>query len=388
MTSRGTIAVAGSVAQKPGHGGHTWVFLQYLLGLRRLGWDVLLLDRLDPAECTDDAGAPCPPAESRQARSLRHVMDRFGLGGSFCLLLGDGRDTVGLTRSEAVERVRRSALLFNVMGYLRDQEVLAGAPRRVFLDIDPGFGQMWKELGLADVFVGHDAFVTIGENIGRPDCPIPTCGLEWVTTPQPVVLEHWPTAPLPADGPLTSVASWRGAYGPVEHRGAVYGLRVHEFRRFAALPRHCPFRCRLALDIHPSETRDLALLAGNGWELADPRQAAGDPWAYQEFIRASAAEFMVAKGMYAQSACGWLSDRSLCYLATGRPVLAQDTGLRGLYPTGRGLITFTTPDEAVAAAEELRRNYRCHARAARALSEEYFDSDRVLGRLLDRLGVD
>jgi hypothetical protein len=388
MAPRGTIAVAGSVAQKPRHGGHTWVFLQYLLGFRRLGWDVLFLDRLDPAACTDDAGAPCPPGESKQIRFLAGVMKRFGLGRSYCLLLGAGPETVGLSRAEAVERVRRSVVLLNIMGFLRDPEVLAAAPRRVFLDIDPGFGQMWRELEQADVVAGHDAFVTIGENVGRPGCLVPTGGLDWTTTPQPVVLDHWPATSPPADGPLTSVASWRGAYGPVEYRGTVYGLRVHEFRKFAGLPRRCPYHCRIALDIHPSEAKDLALLAEQGWELADPRRVAGDPWAYQTFIRDSAAEFMVAKGMYVQTACGWLSDRSLCYLATGRPVLAQDTGLRDLYPTGQGLITFATPDEAVAAAEELRRNYPCHARAARALAEEYFDSDRVLGRLLDRLGVD
>src|SRR5205085_1821369 len=182
--------------------------------------------------------------------------------------------------------------------------------------------------------------------------------------------EHWPAAPPPPDGPLTSVASWRGAYGPVEYRGTVYGLRVHEFRKFAALPGRCPFRCRLALDIHPADAKDLALLADNGWELADPRRVAGDPWAYRSFIRESAAEFMVAKGMYVQTACGWLSDRSLCYLAAGRPVLAQDTGLRGLYPTGEGLLTFTTLDEAAAGAEGLFRDYSRHARAARALAEE------------------
>src|SRR5205823_178055 len=181
--------------------------------------------------------------------------------------------------------------------------VLAAAPRRVFLDIDPGFGQMWRALGLADVFRGHDAFVTIGENIGRAGCLVPTGGLDWVTTPQPVVLDHWlvtpgyPLAGRPPNGPLTSVASWRGAYGPVEYQGTVYGLRVHEFRKFAALPGRCPFRCELALDIHPSEAKDLALLAANGWELADPRRVAGDPWAYRSFIQESAAEFLVAKGL-------------------------------------------------------------------------------------------
>jgi hypothetical protein len=387
MASPSTCVVAGSLAQKPGHGGHTWVFLQYMLGFCRLGWDVLYVDRLDPAECTNDAGVSCPPAHSRQARFVRTVLERFGLGDSYCLLLGDCGESLGVPRREALDRVRRSALLLNVMGFLRDQDVLAVAPRRVFLDIDPGFGQMWKELGLADVFAGHDDFVTIGENIGRPGCPVPTCDRNWITTPQPVVLEHWPATPAPDHGPLTSVASWRGAYGPVEFRGNVYGLRVHEFRKFAVLPGRCPFRCELALDIHPSEEKDLALLAGNGWALVDPQQVAGDPWAYQAYLRASAAEFMVAKGIYVQTACGWLSDRSLCYLASGRPVLAQDTGLRGLYPTGQGLVTFATLDEATAGAAALYRDYARHARASRAVAEEFFDSDKVLSRLLTKLGV-
>src|SRR5689334_20854572 len=147
--ARGSIVIAGSVAQKPRHGGHTWVFLQYLLGFRRLGWDVLFLDRLDPAACTDDSGRRCPPEGSVQFRFLADVMGRFGLGECYAVDCGGGR-YVGLTRAEVLERVGSAALLLNVMGFLTDPEVLARARRRVFLDIDPGFGQMWRELGLAD----------------------------------------------------------------------------------------------------------------------------------------------------------------------------------------------------------------------------------------------
>src|SRR5205085_37346 len=148
-----------------------------------LGWDVLFVDAVGSAD-------------DRQLGYVRDLFERFGLGESYAVLLPDGR-AAGLPRADVVERVRRSALLLNVMGYLADPEVLAAARRRVFLDIDPGFGQMWKALGLADVFRGHDVFVTIGENIGKPGCPVPTCGLDWVTTPQPVVLDQWPAA----DGP-------------------------------------------------------------------------------------------------------------------------------------------------------------------------------------------
>jgi hypothetical protein len=384
--ARGLIVIAGSVAQKPRHGGHTWVFLQYLLGFRRLGWDVLFLDRLDPAACTDAAGRPCPPEESVNVRFLRTLMDRFGLGGRYAVDCGGGR-SVGLSRAEVLERTGAAAFLLNVMGFLADAEVLARARRRVFLDIDPGFGQMWRELGLADPFRGHDAFVTIGENVGRPGCLAPTCGLDWVTTPQPVVLEHWPVARGEGGGAFTTVASWRGAYGPVEYRGEVFGLRVHEFRRFVELPRRTGREFRLALDIHPADAKDCELLRSNGWVLDDPRAVAGDPGAYREYVRTSRAEFMVAKNIYVRSRSGWFSDRSICYLASGRPVLTQDTGLAGLYPSGEGLLLFRTPEEAAAGVEAIAADYPRHARAARAIAAAYFDSDKVLGRLLARLGV-
>ncbi len=382
-----TIVVAGSLAQRPGHGGHTWVFLQYLLGFRRLGWDVLFLDRLEPDMCLDAGGNPCPLEDSENLRYFREVLARFGLAESFALLCDKGRTSRGLSRRELLERVRRSALLLNVMGFLDDEEVLAAAPCKAFLDIDPGFGQMWQALGLHSLFRGHDHYVTIGENIGRPGCEVPDLGLPWVTTPQPVVLEHWKPGEETPGGPYSSVASWRGPFGPIEYQGKTYGLRVHEFRKLAALPGRCGRPFALALDIHPGEVKDLELLRANGWTLVDPREAAGDPWKYQRFLRSSRAEVMVAKNLYVQTRGGWFSDRSQCYLACGKPVLAQDTGFGQNYPTGAGLLSYRDLGEAAAGVEAIDRDYRRHARAAHDLAREYFDSDRVLGRLLDKLAI-
>jgi hypothetical protein len=384
---RETVVVAGSLAQKPWHGGHSWVLLQYLLGFRRLGYDVLFLDRLEPEMCRDADGAPCPIDRSANLSCLREIMERFDLGGAYAVICDRGERFLGAARRQVLERTGRSVLLLNVMGFLAEAEILAAAPRRVFLDIDPGFGQMWREQGLADPFRGHDQFVTIGQNIGRPDCGIPTCGLTWITTPQPVVLEQWPVTPADDAERFTSIASWRGAYAPVEYQGRTYGLRAHELRRFAALPRLSGRRFELALDIHPADAKDRALLGDNGWVLIDPKAVAGDPWAYRRYVQGSGAELTVAKNMYVQTNSGWFSDRSICYLASGKPVLAQDTGLAGHYPIGEGLLTFTTLDEAVLAVEELARDPGRHARAARALAEEYFESDRVLSRLLAELGV-
>lgn len=338
-----TIVIAASLAQKPRHGGHTWAILQYLLGFRRLGWNVLFLDHLDPAMCVDaEWRKPCAVEQSLNLRYLRETMEHFGLGDAYSLVYNRGERFFGVTREQVIDRTRRSAFLLNVMGFLTDEDILGAAPRRVFLDIDPGFGQMWRALGLHDLFAGHDDYVTIAENIGQAGCAIPTCGLEWIATRQPVVLEHW----QPCDGTysdlFTSVASWRGAYGPVEYQGRTYGLRVHEFRKFFDLPRRSGQRFQLALDIHPADVSDLTRMATSGWSLVDPKVVASDPWTYRAFIQNSKAEFGVAKNMYVQAASGWFSDRSICYLASGKPVLVQDTGLAHLYPTGRGLVTFAT----------------------------------------------
>ena len=382
-----SIVVAGSLAQKPGKGGHTWVLLQYLLGFRRLGWDVLFLDQLEPEMCTDEDGQHCPVEQSFNLRYFLEVMQSFDFHGAFALICNRGEKFIGLSRQRVLERTRNSAFLLNVMGFLTDEEIVNCAPERVFLDIDPGFGQMWQELGLRRMFDGYDHHVTIGENIGQPGCTIPSCGLEWIPMRQPVVLDFWPPCTEVSSKWFTSVATWRGAFGPLEYQGKTYGLRVHEFRRFAQLPRISGQPFQLALDIHAEEVKDLALLADNGWCLVDPKVVAGNPRVYQSYIQGSKAEFMVAKNMYVEVASGWFSDRSICYLATGKPVLAQDTGLRDLYPTGKGLLIFNQLDEALSGVEELLRDLPGHARAARAIAEEYFDSDKVLSRLLDRIGV-
>jgi hypothetical protein len=377
MSARGRIAIAGSVAQKAHNAGHTWQFLQYLLGFRRLGYEVLLLDSLE------HAGGDSTTEHERVAY-VQEVMQEHGLDQAWTIAL-PGERHAGMPRDRVLQFVRDADLLLNVMGFCTDEELLDNAKSRVFLDTDPGFPQMWNDLGLADVFAGHDAHVTIAERIGRPDCEIPTCGLDWITTPQPVVLDAWPRASKPPRRPFTSVASWRGAYGPVDYAGKRYGLRVHEFRRFAQLPELTGRAFELALAIHAAEAPDLALLRDTGWSLVDPADVATTPAGYRAFIAESTAELMIAKGMYVQSRSGWFSERSICYLASGRPVVAQDTGLRDLYPLGSGLLTFDTLDEAAACVESIALGYAQHARDARAIAEARFDSDLVLGRLLEQL---
>lgn len=384
--SRDLVAVAGALAQKPGYGGHSWALLQYVLGYRDLGWNVLFLDQMASSRSIDSAGQPCPVRDSINLRYLVDVMDRFGLSDRFALIVDGGDQWFGVDRGRVMQDLARCAFLLNIMGFLSHEDLLGAARRRVFLDIDPGFGQMWQVLGLRDVFVNHDAYVTIAERIGEPDCEIPTCGIDWVTTAQPVVLAYWP-AGHDTSRTFTSVASWRGAFGPIEYRGKTYGLRAHEFRKFLDLPRRTGVPFEIALQIHPDETKDLDRLVSSGWTLVDPLRATADPWRYRDYIQAAGAEFMVAKNMYVQTRCGWLSDRSLCYLASGKPVLAQDTGWPSLYRIHEGLLSFGTIEQAEENVSAIVGDYARHSRAARAVAEEYFDSKKVLPKLLAALDV-
>jgi hypothetical protein len=385
MSQRDSVVVAGSLAQKPHQGGHTWQFLQYILGFKQLGWRVLFVDALEASMCRDKQGVPCRPEQSENLRYFLEVMEQFGLQEDFALLTDGGNHIIGQQRPAIAERVRRSAFLLNVMGFLRDEAILEQAPRRVFLDTDPGYGQMWQDLGLATMFCGHDCYVTIAENIGQPQCAIPPCDIDWLTWRQPVVLSQWPARPPAANGAFTSIGAWRGPYGPIEYRGTTYGQRAHEFRRFLELPRRTGERFEAALAIDTSDCRDMERLVASDWSITDPAMVAGSPFVYRDYVGRAKAELMVARNMYVQAQCGWFSERSICFLSSGRPVLAQDTDVRHLYPSGVGLILFDDLDEAVAGADAISGDYELHATAAREIAEAYFDSDQVIPQLIEKV---
>jgi hypothetical protein len=360
------------VAGDPGQGGAAWAVLQYVLGLRQLGHDVVLVE-------------PAPLAPSVR-EGFAAVAQRFGLAGDAALVDPADGATAGLTRRALLDRVAGADLLLNVSGMLADEELLDAMGTRVFLDLDPGFTQLWHAAEGVDMgFDRHDRFVTIGRRIGSDGCSVPTCGRDWLTTPQPVVLEHWPVAGQVVHDALTTVGHWR-AYGSIDHDGVHYGQKAHAMRPLFGLPGRVPgVRFAPALAIHPAEAPDLEALDAEGWDLLDPGAVAATPDAYAGFVRGSWAELGVAKSGYVAARCGWFSDRSLCYLASGRPVLAQDTGWTADLPSGDGLLAFGTVDEAAAGVEALRADYPRHRRAARAIAEEHFASDRVLGRLVEAL---
>jgi hypothetical protein len=375
------ILFSGMIAADPYQGGATWAVLQYLLGLRRLGHNVMFVEPVRVQALRPEGTSL---RDSTNVAYFDSVMQEFHMEDRGALLLAGTEETVGIGYDELRTWVRSADLLINVSGMLADPALIESIPRRVYFDLDPAFIQLWQAVCGVDMrFAAHTHFVTVGLDIGTPDCTVPTCGREWITTVQPIVLEEWPVAYELQYDALTTIANWRG-YGSIEHEGLHYGQKAHSLRRFFELPRLTSERFALALSIHSGEVPDVAALAENGWEILDPRETVGSPAEYQRFIQGSKAEFGIAKSGYVASRCGWFSDRSLCYLASGRPVIAQQTGFSRYIPVGEGLFAFNSADEVLAAIEALRRDYPSHARAARRLAEEHFDSDKVLSRLLEQ----
>ncbi len=351
--------VAGALASKARNGGEAWVRLSYVLGIRRLGFDVSFLEQVQQASSVDVAW-------------FSEITSRYGIAATL----------VDAQAQTIVGRVPEGAdVLLNISGNVRSRALLGRFRRRAYVDLDPGFTQVWHAGGAIDLG-GHHVFFTVGENIGRSDCPIPTNGIRWRPTRPPVVLDAWPPEPLPRFDRFTTVGTWRPGHGPITIAGRSYGLRPHAFRRLADLPAKSGLRFEAALAIDKSEAPDLALLKRSGWRLVDPQKVAAHPDAFRRYIAHSGAEFSVAQEAYAAARTGWHSDRTTRYLASGRPALVDHTWQRSV-PTGDGLLTFRTPAEARAGATAIAGDYERHSRAARVLARSYFDSDVVLPRLLE-----
>jgi len=377
LSPRGlTVVVSGMVAGTPRHGGATWAVLQWVLGLRDLGHDVWLVEPV----AADTVGA-------ESASYADAVMRRFGLEERWALLPAQSHMAAGAGYATVAAMCARADVLFNVSGMLDVTGLAAAIPVRVYVDLDPGFNQLWHEVEAIDMrFDGHTHWVTVGTALGTKDCPIPIADRQWIATVPPVVLDQWPSAPPAGHGSYTTIANWRG-YGSVDHGGVRYGQKAHSWRGLMTLPARTGVDFEVALAIHPDEVDDLAALRQHGWRIVDPVTVAGDPMAYQAFVRRSRAEIGIAKSGYVLGRTGWFSDRSVCYLASGHPVIAQETGFSRFLPTGTGLFAFTTVDDVLAGIAALKHDYAYHARAARAIAEEYFDSDKVLTRLLQAIGA-
>ena len=313
-------------------------------------------------------------------------MRQFDLESRAALLVAGTQETVGLPYDRLRAVTADRDLLINISGLLDDPALTEPIPVRVYLDLDPGFNQLWSAAEGIDVgFEGHTHFVTIGPGLGHGDSVIPTCGRSWIATRQPVVLDEWPPAGRLTHDAFTTVANWRG-YGSITCNGVFYGQKAHAWRELMALPGTTQEQFLVALAIHRDEKRDLLDLAAHGWTLIDPAQVSDTPDRYRAFVQGSKGEIGVAKSDVA-SRCGWFSDRSVCYLASDGPSSHGDR-LQPLPPGWRGTVRVRDHGRGVCGIDAVVRDYARHSRAARAIAEEYFDAASVLPQLLERVGAD
>jgi hypothetical protein len=261
---------------------------------------------------------------------------------------------------------------------------LMGIPARAFVDTDPGFTQVrhLTDQGRRQLALQHSAFLTFGENIAAGRSSVPDDGLPWQPTRQPIILGAWPVTTGSAYGKFTTVMQWDSDEPPESYKGTRYRTKRATFMSYIGLPERIGHNFELAIDRLPTELGPM--LEEHGWALRHPYEPTQTPWTYQRYIQESKAEFTPAKHGYVVSRSGWFSERSAAYLASGRPVVTQDTAFSDWLPTGTGILSFTNLEEAQAAIEEVNRRYDFHCLEARRIAAEYFDSDKVLAQLIER----
>lgn len=376
------VLVLGYIVRRP-LGGGAWPTLQYAIGLQQLGHDVYFLeDSEDWGACYDPSRHVTDEDPSYGLRFASELFAAQGLGQRWAYHDAHQQRWHGPAAEKIDEICAGADLLINNSGINPIRPWLAEVPVRVYIDTDPAFEQVRQ---LTDSFrrqrlAQHNVFFTLGENIPAGTAAVPDDGVPWQATRQPVVLDRWPVTPGPADGPLTTVMLW-DSYAPQEYEGYRFGMKSASFGPYLDLPHRLGTGQRMELAVGgPGVPREE--LRARGWSVIDPLGPTRDCTTYQRYLQDSKAEFTVAKQGYVASRSGWFSERSAHYLASGRPVITQDTGSGSWLPAGEGLLTYASPEEAQSCIRELDRDYEAHCLAARRLCEEHFDAHKVLPRLL------
>jgi hypothetical protein len=364
----------------PEFAGSTWVRLQYMLGLASMGVECFWVDRLAAIDPLD------------HPHSLEYLVDRFdrtarqfAFQDRYCLVYNRGEKYFGLSKRGLDHLIDSAGLLLNISGHLPPDSPLLRVPRRAYVDVDPGFTQIWAaqyDMGISR----HNFFFTVGQNVGTPEFSIPLNGIDWRRIVPPVALEHWPARIDENCKRIGTVGDWRGNQHAI-HDAEYFGGKRREYIRLLHLPDAARQRLEIALCIDAEDWEDVGLLQESHWRVLDSFLYAGDPQSYREFIQRSRAEFSVAKSGYVKSNSGWISDRTACYLASGKPALVQSTGCDRLFPDQKGLLTFRTQEDAIAGLNAINGDYLAHCRAARQLAERHFDATKVLGTILSHVGL-
>jgi hypothetical protein len=359
-----------------GRGGLAMYVLQLLSGLARLGHDILFVEFLE--EEPDTAAVAY----------FEHVVERWWSSDRAALVaLPREQSVAGLSVDTVREIAARAAAVITLAAHYRREPwpLVGGVRPRILFEQDPAYTHLWADEGdPQDVYGEHDVYFTVGCNIGTERSTIPTLGIEWHHLWNPVVLDWWSSDPPLERDRFTTVGAWRD-YGYLEWEGRMLGPKVEEFERFIALPERAGEELELVLSIDRDDP-DLPRLREHGWRVEDPA-IVETPEQYRNYVRGSLGEFSCAKGGYVGTRSGWFSDRSACYLASGRPVILQATGYEDVLPVGEGLLAVSSVGEAAEAIRRVRADYARHSAAAREIAREHFDSDRLLARMLAQAGV-
>ena len=408
MDSSLRIIVTGLIAQHRSLGGVAWDYLNVVLGLRRLGHDVYYVEdsgewpyNFDGGPSGNDWVAHDPTSS---VEYLASVMKEFGLSNNWAYRFPTTSVWFGLSEGKRTDLIRSADMLINVSGTLEKPETYRQVRRLVYIDTDPVFTQIDiadSNSDLRERVNAHDVHFTVGECIGQG---LPTTGHRWYATKHPIVLSEWRSSG-PHRNTFTTVMNWT-SYKPINYRGQTYGQKDVEFVKFMTLPEHVyPMQLEVALpklhhvswqgNYETVSDRLRALIGTDlrwtpqdilkqlGWRIADATDTCGDFNTYRRYIQTSKGEWSIAKNAYVKAKSGWFSGRSACYLAAGRPVIVEDTGFDSVLPIGDGVLSFKTLEEAESDIREVEANYNRHANAATEIAEAYFDSDKVLARLLE-----
>jgi len=385
------IVVMGFMGSMP-IAGVIWQHIHYLVGLQRLGHDVYYIE--------DSARLPYNPETFEinnefdyTARVLNRLSQEFGFKGhwGFCARYLPGNPTAGLSLKKIRQLYRDADAILNICGAQEFNDDLLVSDSILYIESDPGVEQIKIDKGVRSTgsYLGrHQALFTFGENVGTKSFPVPTHGFKWLPTRQPVVTDLWKTNRSPSRAAVfTSVANWStSGLKDITWRGEKYlWSKSREFLRFISAPKESGETFELATNINDAKTR--ANFERRGWRLSSPLQMSVDYWLYRDYIQRSKGEFTVAKDQYVRLNTGWFSDRSVCYLAAGRPVIIQETGFTKIYGGKAGLLSFRSLGEIADAVKMINADYAKHSRAARALAREFFEAKKVLKSILDHAGI-
>lgn len=359
--------------------------LAFADGFRRLGHDVYFFEEVGVDHCLDHKKRVVPFERWDGRRVFGEAMSAYGMTSHSALIYDAGAATDGLAWEECCEVAADADLLVAIGGRFRVREILDGVRHRAYIDINPGKTQAYAFE--YDVDYGLDAFDThfsVGLSIGRPECPLPTGGLDWRPLLWPVVLDRWRPTSAPGEA-FSTLSTWGRKY-QFSFQGQQSGDKVEQWIAYLALPGSTGQSLELALPVAQMEREDVEMLASSGWTVTDAGRlrTLSD---YVGFVSRSRAEFSVANGRYTKFQTGWFSDRTARYLSAGRPALVQSTGIESHVPVGEGLLTFDSLEEATERIREINADYEKHSRKALSLAREFLDSDRVLTGLLETVGL-